>query len=202
MDDKNICLNGNARQCGSGSRRRRRFPTGMKGLDNRPSKTDQQQEQHNENKEETQKDQSKFSKVKRLLSGSFIGRGCSANNSQRNCTFGLEIESAEFHQDTGAPFIVHRLCCFIEERGFSEENVFRSYKAANPKNVERLRNSFERQGDADLETIGCLPTAVVLLRQYLKELPRPVVGPKCVNKLMQLHSSKKKFSNTFKINEM
>lgn len=74
--------------------------------------------------------------------------------------------------------------------GFQSAAVFR-LSGDNPRLAERLRAAFERRGDADLETAGCPPTAATLLRQYLKELPQPVVPSTLVGRLINIHARKK-----------
>lgn len=61
----------------------------------------------------------------------------------------------------------------------------------SPRLAERLRAAFERRGDADLETAACPPTAATLLRQYLKELPQPVVPSTLVARLLSTHARKR-----------
>ncbi|XP_073967789.1 rho GTPase-activating protein gacY-like [Bombus fervidus] len=67
------------------------------------------------------------------------------------------------------------------------DSVFR-LSGGSPRLAERLRAAFERRGDADLETAACPPTAATLLRQYLKELPQPVVPSTLVARLLSIHA--------------
>lgn len=43
------------------------------------------------------------------------------------------------------------------------------------KVVERLKNAFDKCGDADLEEIGDVPAAASLLKMFLRELSEPVI---------------------------
>lgn len=138
-----------------------------------------------------QDSESRLARVKRVLLGRSSGNSSNNNNnnnnngSSRRC-FGQELELAERHNETGVPLVVHRLCGFIEAHGSRDPNLLRPQQTML---AIRLRLSFERRGDADLEGASCPPsTAVLLLREYLQELPRPIVGPTNVSKLLQLYS--------------
>ena len=62
--------------------------------------------------------------------------------------------------------------------------------AGNPKLVERLRVSFDRTGDADLEGTGDVATVAALLKLWLRELPEPVIASQVVAELLDVHDSK------------
>lgn len=146
---------------------------------------------------EQPKDESRLARVKRVLLGQHRGNNASSssnsnidiNNSSslRTLGFGVDLELAEKHNETGVPYVVHRLCHFIETHGFHNPALFR-LAGGSSKLADKLRLSFERRGDADLEGAGCPATAALLLRQYLKELPKAIVGATCVSKLLQLHA--------------
>ena len=77
-------------------------------------------------------------------------------------------------KEPGIPFVVTRLCHFIEkESGLQQEGLFRI--SANVKQVERLRASFDESGDAPLEESGDVAAAAALLKQFLRDLPQPVI---------------------------
>lgn len=122
--------------------------------------------------------------MKRVLAGSLLGRGAGSSR-----IFGTRLELVESYLDTGVPYVVHRLCSYIEVHGFQSAAVFR-LSGGSPRLAERLRAAFERRGDADLEAAGCPPTAATLLRQYLKELPQPVVPSTLVGRLINVHARK------------
>lgn len=132
-------------------------------------------------------DESRLARVKRVLAGSLLGRGAVSNR-----IFGTRLELIESYLDTGVPYVVHRLCSYIETYGFQSAAVFR-LSGGSPRLAEKLRATFERRGDADLESAACPPTAATLLRQYLKELPQPVVPPALVDRLLHVHARKKQF---------
>lgn len=129
-------------------------------------------------------DESRLARVKRVLAGSLLGRGAGTSR-----IFGTRLELVEPYLDTGVPYVVHRLCSYIEANGFQSAAVFR-LSGGSPRLAERLRAAFERRGDADLEAAGCPPTAATLLRQYLKELPQPVVPSAVVGRLLSVHARK------------
>ncbi|XP_032671195.1 protein FAM13A [Odontomachus brunneus] len=128
------------------------------------------------------KDESRLARVKRVLAGSLLGRGAGSSR-----IFGTRLELVEPYLDTGVPYVVHRLCSYIEIHGFQSAAVFR-LSGGSPRLAERLRAAFERRGDADLEGAACPPTAATLLRQYLKELPQPVVPSTLVGRLLSVHA--------------
>ncbi|XP_033193403.1 protein FAM13A [Bombus vancouverensis nearcticus] len=128
------------------------------------------------------KDESRLAKVKRVLTVSLLRRNAGSTR-----VFGTRLDSIEPYLDTGVPFVVHRLCNYIEAHGFQSAAVFR-LSGGSPRLAERLRAAFERRGDADLETAACPPTAATLLRQYLKELPQPVVPSTLVARLLSIHA--------------
>lgn len=129
-------------------------------------------------------DESRLARVKRVLAGSLLGRGAGSSR-----IFGTRLELVEPYLDTGVPYVVHRLCSYIESHGFQSAAVFR-LSGGSPRLAERLRAAFERRGDADLEGAACPPTAATLLRQYLKELPQPVVPSTLVGRLLSVHARK------------
>ncbi|XP_066601313.1 protein FAM13A [Prorops nasuta] len=128
------------------------------------------------------KDESRLARVKRDLAGTLLGR-CTGSTK----VFGSRLDLVDTYLDTGVPYVVHRLCSYIEVNGFESAAVFR-LSGGNPRLVGRLRTAFERRGDADLEGAACPPTAATLLRQYLKELPQPVVSSPLVTRLLHLHN--------------
>ncbi|XP_012272613.1 protein FAM13A [Orussus abietinus] len=129
-----------------------------------------------------EKDESRLARVKRVLAGSLLGRNGGATR-----VFGARLDLVDAYLDTGVPYVVHRLCGYIEAHGFESAAVFR-LSGGSPRVAERLRTSFERRGDADLEGAACPTTAATLLRQYLKELPQPVVPSPLVGKLLHVHA--------------
>ncbi|XP_043268411.1 protein FAM13B [Venturia canescens] len=142
------------------------------GSSSSPSRTRQQA---------NDKDESRLARVKRVLAGSLLGRGGSSSR-----VFGARLDLVESYLDTGVPYVVHRLCSYIEINGFQNASVFR-LSGGSPRLTERLRTAFERRGDADLEAAACPPTAATLLRQYLKELPQPLVPSTLVGSLLDVH---------------
>ncbi|XP_043472213.1 protein FAM13A [Leptopilina heterotoma] len=147
----------------------------------------QEPEQHNHHGITTnqmhEKDESRLTRVKRALTGSLLGRGSSGSNR----VFGVPLETSDTYLDSGVPFVVYRLCTYIENHGFNCSSVFR-LSGGNPRLAERLRLRFEHRGDADLENAACPSTAATILRQYLKELPSPLVTTTLVDGLLQVYN--------------
>ena len=54
-----------------------------------------------------------------------------------------------------------------------QEGLFRI--SGNAKIVDKLKQSFDNNGDAPLETDGDLAAAAALLKQFLRELPQPLI---------------------------
>lgn len=69
--------------------------------------------------------------------------------------------------------IVSRICNYLKSHGLKQEGLFRVN--GNMKVVERLKNAFDKCGDADLEEIGDVPAAASLLKMFLRELSDPVI---------------------------
>lgn len=132
-------------------------------------------------------DESRLARVKRVLAVSLLRRSAGSTR-----IFGTRLELVESYLDTGVPYVVHRLCSYIESHGFESAAVFR-LSGGSPRLAERLRAAFERRGDADLEAAACPATAATLLRQYLKELPQPVVPSTLVGRLLNAHTRKNLF---------
>ncbi|RWS12816.1 hypothetical protein B4U79_01083 [Dinothrombium tinctorium] len=96
--------------------------------------------------------------------------------------FGTPLEVVA-HQDYGnvasakepsIPFVMSRLCNFIEENdGFQFEGLFRT--SGNAKLIEKLRATFDTEGDAPLESEGDIPSAAALLKLFLRELPDSLI---------------------------
>jgi hypothetical protein len=84
---------------------------------------------------------------------------------------------------TAVPFV------YFVDVGFKCGGLFR-LSAGNPKLVERLRVSFDRTGDADLEGTGDVATVAALLKLWLRELPEPVIASQVVAELLDVHDSK------------
>jgi hypothetical protein len=78
--------------------------------------------------------------------------------------------------------------CFADA-GMKCGGLFR-LSAGNPKLVERLRASFDRTGDADLEGAGDVATVASLLKLWLRELPEPVIANHVATELLCMHESK------------
>ncbi|XP_075233309.1 protein FAM13A isoform X2 [Lycorma delicatula] len=118
--------------------------------------------------------------MKRIFSGSILmGRRPSPLK-----TFGVCLEELPLTNE-GIPRVVFRLTTFIEIYGLQIEGLFR-LSGGNPKLVERLKASFDRTGDADLESCGDVTSVASLLKVWLKDLPEPVVSEPITAELVTL----------------
>ncbi|KAJ8673623.1 hypothetical protein QAD02_004885 [Eretmocerus hayati] len=151
------------------------------------------------------KDESRLARVKRALLGQRI---CNSSDtlshpetpshrqqqphqeqprSNSGRCFGAPLELVELQAGFGVPRVVCRLCSYIEANGgFREPALFR-LTTGGSRVADKLRLDFERRGNADLEGAACPAEAALLLRQWIKELPEPIVGITCVAKLLHLH---------------
>ena len=77
-------------------------------------------------------------------------------------------------KEPGIPYIMTRLCNFIESSGgMTQEGIFRI--SGNVKTMEKLKNHFDTTGDAPLETMADVASAAGLIKSFLRELPDPVI---------------------------
>lgn len=94
----------------------------------------------------------------------------SSNKSNAKC----KIFGAPLSSHSGIPFVVTRLCSYIEnESGLQQEGLFRI--SGNLKLIDKLKNSFDSTGDAPLEDIADVPSAAALVKLFFRELPEPVI---------------------------
>ncbi|GFG40438.1 hypothetical protein Cfor_01607 [Coptotermes formosanus] len=129
------------------------------------------------------KEESRLSRVKRMLTGTLLTGRRGGSGGGR--TFGQRLEELPLGRD-GVPAVAVRLCSYIEQHGFKCGGLFR-LSAGNPKLVERLRVSFDRTGDADLEGAGDVASAAALLKLWLRELPEPVIASRVAAELLDIH---------------
>lgn len=87
--------------------------------------------------------------------------------------FGVPLEDVIKREGRLVPFLVEKICTYIQENGITCEGIFRVN--GNSRVVERLRTSFDRNGDADLEEAGDVMAVAGLLKLYLRELPEGVI---------------------------
>ncbi|GFT03924.1 protein FAM13A [Nephila pilipes] len=116
--------------------------------------------------------ESRIDKMRKFLSSPLIKKKPSAGQYK---TFGtpLEVLLQRFPSEHSVPFIITRLCQYILKTGLTQEGLFRI--SGNARSVERLKASFDRSGDAPLETEGDVSSAAALLKLFLRELPDPII---------------------------
>lgn len=96
-----------------------------------------------------------------------------ANNSYPLTCFG---RTETTHKLQPVPYVVTRLCNYIEENSASltHEGMFRV--SGNQRLMEKLRTLFDRLGDAPLESESVdVATSASMLKMYLRELPEPLI---------------------------
>ena len=87
-----------------------------------------------------------------------------------NRIFGVNIETLCKREDTLVPNIIIRICDHITQSGIETEELFRVN--GNSRLIHEMRTSFNEAGDAELNNIHA---SASLLKQFLRELPEPVV---------------------------
>ncbi|KAG8178715.1 hypothetical protein JTE90_024837 [Oedothorax gibbosus] len=116
--------------------------------------------------------ESRIDKMRKFLSSPLTRKKPSSGQCK---TFGTPLDSLlqRSPSEHSVPFIITRLCQYILKTGLTHEGLFRI--SGNARSVERLRVSFDRSGDAPLETEGDVPSAAALLKLFLRELPDPII---------------------------
>lgn len=66
--------------------------------------------------------------------------------------------------------------------GLAQEGIFRVN--GNTRVVERLKASFDKTGEADLEDAGDVMAVAGMLKLYLRELPEPVIPEHLTHKFV------------------
>lgn len=116
--------------------------------------------------------------MKKLLTSPLIKRKLTSQMSTK--VFGAPIDTLAYKvisddESDVIPFILFRLCHYIEDSGgLCQEGLFRI--SGNAKLIEKLKNLFDSTGDAPLESEGDIPSASGLLKLFLRELPKPLIG--------------------------
>ncbi|KAL5019087.1 hypothetical protein ScPMuIL_004809 [Solemya velum] len=110
-------------------------------------------------------------KVKKLLSPGTKRKVISSVNK----TFGVPLEELVRKAPPGSPvpFLVKKICNHLGTHGFDQEGLFRI--SGNVRIMEKLRQSFDQHGDADLEEDGDIMAVAGLLKLFLRELPESII---------------------------
>ncbi|XP_071953922.1 protein FAM13A-like isoform X2 [Antedon mediterranea] len=92
--------------------------------------------------------------------------------------FGLPLaqQMQDINGEICIPFIVKKIVDFIVKHGIGHEGIFRM--SGSSRIVDKLRASFDKYGDADLEEAGDVMAVAGLLKLYLRELPEAIVPDK------------------------
>lgn len=90
-------------------------------------------------------------------------------------TFGVSLQELASRNPSSSsiPFLVDRLCRFICAKGIDCEGIFRINGSA--KTVEKIKETFDKTGDADLDAIDDVMAVAGSLKQFLRDLPDSVI---------------------------
>lgn len=113
-----------------------------------------------------------MSRVKKVISSPLAKR---RQGAQLKRVFGVPLDDVMRDAAPGevVPRLVMEVCQFIEREGLDLEGIFRV--SGNQKVVEKLKAEFDRQGEADLEKAQDVAAVASVLKQYLRELPVPLI---------------------------
>lgn len=118
------------------------------------------------------------SAVKRLLSSSPLSfsRGHSADGKlplMSQPYFGVPLSDIVRREGRAVPNLVSKIASFLLERGIDQVGIFRV--SGNSKVVERLRTTFDRNGDAALADAVDVMAVAGLLKLFFRELPETLI---------------------------
>ncbi|XP_023239657.1 uncharacterized protein LOC111638229 [Centruroides sculpturatus] len=101
---------------------------------------------------------------------------CSKKSNLQHQIFGSSLRDLKEQNDKSkhaVPYVLYRLCTFIEMKGLSERRLFNS--ECNQRQIEYMKSCFDQVGDAPLETEGNVLLTANLLKLFLLELADPVI---------------------------
>ncbi|XP_078579251.1 protein FAM13A-like isoform X18 [Branchiostoma floridae x Branchiostoma japonicum] len=113
--------------------------------------------------------ESRMGKVKKFMSSPLSRKKLSPGAK----LFGAPLEAVPRVTDLNIPSIVKKVVDFITMHGIGHEGIFRVN--GNTKVVEKMKTSFDKTGDANLEEFGDVFSVASLLKMYLRELPDAVI---------------------------
>lgn len=108
--------------------------------------------------------------------GRNLDRPRSKKPNLKNQIFGSSLKDLRERNDkykSAVPYVLYRLCTFIEMKGLTERRLFSS--ECNQKQIEYMKSCFDQIGDAPLETEGNVLITANLLKLFLLELADPVI---------------------------
>ncbi|XP_054721071.1 protein FAM13A-like [Uloborus diversus] len=103
-----------------------------------------------------------------------IERSLERNNITKTTVFGVCLKNlmgTTPHVAPQVPFILSRLCCYIEKHGLFHERLF----LEGDESKEKLKIEFIKSVDAALETDDNVSSAAKLLIIFFEELPEPLI---------------------------
>eukprot|EP01080_Neovahlkampfia_damariscottae_P008864 gene8864-813_t len=88
--------------------------------------------------------------------------------------FNVELEEImKRPKEKKVPRVYRRLCEYIKEEGILIEGIFRL--SGTTENMSEIQYIFDSLGDADLSLCQDVHTATSLLKQFLRDLPTPLI---------------------------
>ena len=88
--------------------------------------------------------------------------------------FGVGLHKLHAREQSEVPKVVMRLVEHIEKSGLEKEGLFRI--AGNHRVIRQLKDNFNKEGDAELETNN-ISVACSLLEVFLRDLPVSIILP-------------------------
>ncbi|XP_065841455.1 protein FAM13A-like [Oscarella lobularis] len=131
-----------------------------------------------------------ISSLKRRL-GSPLSPKRKSGPHSRALTFGVALDELMRHATPGShvPRVVETVCEHIRANGLDCEGIFRV--SGNQKILEKMRVDFDKTGNADLKRVTDVPAVASLLKQFLRELPIPVVPDDLKKSFMDAYANNK-----------
>ena len=113
-----------------------------------------------------------MSRVKKVISSPLAKRRQAAGLKR---VFGVPLDDVMRDATPGevVPRLVMEVCQFIEREGMDLEGIFRV--SGNQKVVEKLKAEFDQRGEADLGKAQDVAAVASVLKQFLRELPVPLI---------------------------
>ncbi|KXJ12172.1 Protein FAM13A [Exaiptasia diaphana] len=136
---------------------------------------------------------SKMAKMKKKMHSPLSRRKSSSSepselSSNTGKVFGVSLdESIKHNEGPPVPWVVVRIVEYLSSHGLKSEGIFRV--SGNKKNVDLMKAAFDRDGDADLEEIGDVMAVAGLLKQYLRDLPRPPIPQSLTQDFIKIHTN-------------
>jgi len=86
--------------------------------------------------------------------------------------FGVPIEFVKMDEREGIPFIISVLVDYVERNGLQEEGILRL--AGSKNSIQKMRKEMDSGDDIDISVYD-IHTVAGVLKQYIRELPKPIL---------------------------